>query len=63
MATKKLTPIEHKEPTTEDFILLELKKQTEYLNRIDWKQWVTMNIVKKIAEENGYTIDEIVKED
>lgn len=36
-------------------ILAELKKQTEYSHRIDWKLWVIMGMIKLIGEENGYT--------
>jgi hypothetical protein len=35
-------------------VLEELKKQTEYLHRVDWKLWMLMNMVKIIGEENGY---------
>ena len=67
MATKKLTPVkpsatsatsaEKEAPTTEQLILLELQKQTEYFNRMDWKLWMLMNMVKIIGEENGYTYE------
>lgn len=36
-------------------VLEELKKQTEYLHRVDWKLWMIMNMVRIIGEENGYT--------
>jgi hypothetical protein len=36
-------------------VLEELKKQTEYLHRVDWKLWMLMNMVRIIGEENGYT--------
>lgn len=36
-------------------VLDELKKQTEYFHRIDWKLWMLMNMVRIIGEENGYT--------
>ena len=36
-------------------VLEELKKQTEYLHRADWKLWMIMNMVRIIGEENGYT--------
>jgi hypothetical protein len=67
MATKKLTPVAPagaKKETKVDVnqqILEELKKQTEYMHRTDWKLWMLMNVVKNIAEENGYTIT--IKED
>jgi hypothetical protein len=35
-------------------VLEELKKQTEYLHRVDWKLWMIMNMVRIIGEENGY---------
>ena len=38
----------------QDRILLELRKQNEYLHRMDWKFWVLMQMVKIIGEENGY---------
>lgn len=69
MATaKKLTPVKRTsktdtpivEETIEkseslDLILAELKKQTEYLHRMDWKLWMLMNMVQIIGEENGYS--------
>ena len=70
MATaKKLTPVKRstkkvdesvdQESTsllyTQTEILEELKKQTEYLHRADWKLWMIMNMVRIIGEENGYT--------
>jgi hypothetical protein len=61
MATKKLTPVkptgENKEAvdTTQQKILEELKKHTEYMHRMDWKLWVIMGMIKLIGEENGYT--------
>lgn len=36
-------------------ILTELKTQTEYIHRMDWKLWVIMGMIKLIGEENGYT--------
>lgn len=38
-------------------ILNELKKQTEYMNRIDWKLWVMMNMIENIARESGYEFE------
>lgn len=38
-------------------ILLELRKQNEYLHRMDWKFWTIMSMVKVIGEENGYLFD------
>jgi hypothetical protein len=65
--TKKLTPVKrtakNSAPVEEqpvekseslDLILQELKKQTEYLHRMDWKLWMLMNMVQIIGEENGY---------
>lgn len=40
---------------TQKEVLEELKKQTEYFHRIDWKLWMLMNMVRIIGEENGYT--------
>lgn len=40
---------------TQTEVLEELKKQTEYLHRVDWKLWMIMNMVRIIGEENGYT--------
>jgi len=57
MATK-LTPIKQEEvslASTQDAILLELKKHTEYLHRVDWKLWMIMNMFRTVGEENGYT--------
>ena len=62
MATK-LTPLktpkapkaqENSELDTQQLILLELQKQTEYFHRMDWKLWMLMNMVRLIGEENGY---------
>lgn len=36
-------------------VLEELKKQTEYMHRMDWKLWMIMNMVRIVGEENGYT--------
>jgi hypothetical protein len=38
-------------------ILNELKKQTEFFERIDWKLWMIQNMIESIAKENGYTFD------
>lgn len=69
MATKKLTPVTRTsakkadEKTTvtkssevfdQSLLLEELKKQTEYMHKIDWKLWMIMNMVQIIGEENGY---------
>jgi len=63
MATK-LTPLKTpksytkakstEEVDTQQLILLELQKQTEYFHRMDWKLWMLMNMVRLIGEENGY---------
>lgn len=61
MATK-LTPIKQEEVTpasTQDAILLELQKHTEYLHRVDWKLWMIMNMFRTVGEENGYTFSVI----
>lgn len=58
MTTKKLTPVkpeEVKPESTQDAMLLELQKHTEYLHRIDWKLWMIMNMFRTVGEENGYT--------
>jgi hypothetical protein len=68
MATKKLAPVK-KETTVsmsnstegkyaDMLILEELQKQTEFLNRMDWKLWTMMNMMKIIGEENGYVFKE-----
>ena len=44
-----------KPEVTQKEVLEELKKQTEYLHRVDWKLWMLMNMVRIIGEENGYT--------
>jgi hypothetical protein len=38
-------------------ILNELKKQTEFFERIDWKLWMIQNMIESIAKESGYTFD------
>lgn len=43
--------------TVQQEILTELKKHTEYLSRIDWKLWVTMNMIESIARESGYEFE------
>jgi hypothetical protein len=65
MATKKLTPV--KRPVQPDMsvsaddttnlalILIEMKKQTDYLHSTDWKLWMLMNMIRIIGEENGYS--------
>lgn len=74
MATeKKLTPVKRStkakpevvssiEPTPQinyqEEILIELRKQSEYMHRMDWKLWVIMGVMKNIAEDNGYEFDE-----
>ena len=55
--TNKLTPVKPDldEPeTVQDAMLLELRKHTEYMHRMDWKLWMIMNMIKLIGEENGY---------
>jgi hypothetical protein len=44
-------------PTIEEETLAELKKHTEYLNRIDWKLWVMMNMFESIARDQGYEFE------
>jgi hypothetical protein len=73
MATaKKLTPVKRtakstseveqgaivEAPNYQEEILAELKKQSEYMHRMDWKLWVIMGVMKNIAEDNGYSFDE-----
>lgn len=53
-ARTKSTPSKDSEVTQKE-VLEELKKQTEYFHRIDWKLWMLMNMVRIIGEENGYT--------
>lgn len=38
-------------------ILAELKKHSEYFERMDWKLWMLQNMIESIAKENGYTFD------
>lgn len=57
MATKKLTPVEEsKTPSNDDLELLRKKLEhvTQYMERIDWKLWMIMNMVREIGQENGY---------
>jgi hypothetical protein len=60
----KLTPVKsttkskaNDEVDTQKLILEELKKQTAYMDRTDWKLWIIMNVLKVICEENGYRYD------
>ena len=62
MTTRKLTPVKpavssSENMTTDQLILLELQKHTEYFGRMDWKLWMLMNMVKIIGEENGYAFE------
>jgi hypothetical protein len=34
-----------------------MNTHTEYLNRIDWKLWVMMNMFESIAREQGYEFE------
>jgi len=61
MATKKLTPVKTEAASVEDQMLTELRTLNEtmsvfskYLERMDWKLWMIMNMIKMIGEENGY---------
>jgi hypothetical protein len=54
-ATKDTTSADSSPLFTQTEVLEELKKQTEYLHRVDWKLWMLMNMVRIIGEENGYT--------
>ena len=61
MATKKLTPVKAEAPSVDDQMLTELRTLNEtmsvfskYLERMDWKLWMIMNMIKMIGEENGY---------
>lgn len=62
MATKKLTPVKTKTETTDSAELADqirsltssMDSMTNYLNSIDWKLWMLMNMVRLIGEENGY---------
>ena len=65
MTTTKLTPIKQEEITptsTQDAILLELQKHTEYLHRVEWKLWIIMNMFRTVGEENGYTFSVVHRE-
>jgi hypothetical protein len=53
--TKSTASKDSKPDVTQKEVLEELKKQTEYLHRVDWKLWMLMNMVRIIGEENGYT--------
>jgi hypothetical protein len=53
--TKSTASNDSKPEVTQKEVLEELKKQTEYLHRVDWKLWMLMNMVRIIGEENGYT--------
>lgn len=62
MATKKLTPVKTEDASVDDQMLTELRTLNEtmsvfskYLERMDWKLWMIMNMIKLIGEENGYT--------
>lgn len=62
MATKKLTPVKTESASVDDQMLTELRTLNEtmsvfskYLERMDWKLWMIMNMIKLIGEENGYT--------
>lgn len=61
MATKKLTPVKTESASVDDQMLTELRTLNEtmgvfskYLERMDWKLWMIMNMIKLIGEENGY---------
>ena len=54
-ATKDTKSADSSPLFTQTEVLEELKKQTEYLHRVDWKLWMLMNMVRIIGEENGYT--------
>lgn len=69
MATKKLEPVKSK-TATDEAILIELKDLNEtmkvfskYLDRMDWKLWMMMNMMRLIGEENGYSFKEIDPKD
>jgi hypothetical protein len=38
-------------------ILAELKKQTKYLEQMDWKLWVIQNMFEAKAKADGYEFD------
>ena len=60
--TKKLKPVEEAAapaaPTIDvnklDDVIKRMDIMTQYMERIDWKLWMIMNMVKIIGEENGY---------
>jgi len=57
MATKKLKPVnEVKEISTADIdpTAQKLDIMIQYLERLDWKLWMIMGMVRMIGEENGY---------
>ena len=54
-ATTKVENSNDTDLSVQKEILAELKTQTEYIHRMDWKLWVIMGMIKLIGEENGYT--------
>lgn len=66
MATKKSTPATESVLSTDEQILSELRSLNQtmtlfsgYIERMDWKLWMMMNMMKIIGEENGYRFTEI----
>ena len=59
MVTKKLVKKEESaaDISIEAQMLVEMRKQTEYLHRLDWKVWKLQSMLEMIAEENGYEFD------
>lgn len=65
MATNKLKPETESVLSTDEQILSELRNLNQtmtlfsgYIERMDWKLWMMMNMMKIIGEENGYRFTE-----
>lgn len=66
MATKKLVKKEAEITSSSESIdsnkvlteiLLELKRQTEYMDRLDWKFWKLQTMLELVAADNGYVFE------
>jgi hypothetical protein len=70
MATDKPTPATESVLSTDEQILSELQTLNQtmtlfsgYIERMDWKLWTIMSMMKIIGEENGYRFTEIRADD
>lgn len=57
--TKKLKPIEPEavkeiDTSKTDIVVQRLDTMIQYMERIDWKLWMMMGMIRMIGEENGY---------